>query len=386
MQIVLESSAIVAGDWHLKGEASQELLAAATRGDIELLVPQVVFDEVVNLYKEKMAPEASWGYSSELRRTLLDAGARLLELPEVSHRRVVERALARRPPFDSKGRQGYRDVLIWHNVLEVATSDQMVILVTKDGIFEHPDHPEQLNPDLADELMKLGLAPNRVRPVRTVKDAVYETIQPTQKVLADLRDRLASDESWRRELFARLQQLAEEEADYVDADVDVGLGIETERYVDEVIEEEFEYIDDFARIAIADAVPLNPGRLVLDLWLSATVFYNVDVVPSMNLWDAPSQVAAEFVFYGDDRMARLGGFDNVILVFEAIYEPSTDDLSDLELRRMTTDFSEPRPHHLPRERRRPRAPVRPKPPREVGWQKREKDSPTRRQPPTASRS
>lgn len=374
MQIVLESSAIVAGDWHLRGDASQALLAVADRGDLDVVVPQLVFDEVVNKRREKVAEETSFGYAAELWRTLMRAGVRLLELPEISHRPVVERALARRAPFDTRGRTGYRDVLIWHSVLEVAASGQMVILVTKDGGFLHPEHPEQLNPDLADELLELGLAPNRVRPVGSIKEAVCEVIQPAQKVLGDLRKRLVNDRAWTSELFARLQEVAEEQADVIDADVDVGVDLQAERFIDEVFQEDFDYIDHFHRVAIAAAVPLNPGRLALDLWLSATAFYEVAVSPSLSLWDAPDHVVSQFDFRSDERTAHLGGLADVILVFEAIYEPSTHDLGELELRRMTTDTSEPPPHHLPRERRRPRAPQRRKRPREIGWQKREKET------------
>jgi hypothetical protein len=375
MQIVLESSAIVAGDWPFRGDASQGLLAAADRGDVEVIVPQLVLDEVVNKHREKVAEETSFGYAAELWQTLMSAGVRLLELPEISHRPVVERALARRAPFDARGRNGYRDVLSWHSVLEVAASGQMVILVTKDGGFLHPEHPEQLNPDLADELMEVELAPNRVRPVGSIKEAVCDVIEPAQKVLGDLRKRLIHDRAWKSDLFARLQELAEEQADVIDADVDVGVDPEAERFIDEVFQEDFEYIDHFHRVAIADAVPLNPGHLAVDLWLSATAFYEVAVYPSMSVWDAPDHVASEFDFRSDERTAHLDGLADVILVFEAMYEPSTHDLGKLELRRMATDISEPLPHHPPRERRRLRAPQRRKRPREIGWQKRGKESP-----------
>jgi predicted nucleic acid-binding protein len=209
MQVILESSAVVGGDWHFEHNAAQALLAAVDRGEIEVIVPRLVFQEVINAYKEQAAEkqrklqqaraaveamklptarseqrsdefdlEPEIAYRADLWRTLTNSGVRLLDLPDVAHRDLVERALARRAPFDDRGQAGYRDALIWHNLLEIAASGQMVIFVTNDGDFLDRNDRTQLHPDLVQDVRVAGLDPTRIRPVGSLKEAVNEVIEP----------------------------------------------------------------------------------------------------------------------------------------------------------------------------------------------------------------
>jgi len=59
-------------------------------------------------------------YDAELRTRLNELGAVIISVPSVSHQVVLTRALEKRRPFDANGRDGYRDVLIWHSLLDVA--------------------------------------------------------------------------------------------------------------------------------------------------------------------------------------------------------------------------------------------------------------------------
>jgi PIN domain len=122
--------------------------------------------------------EPEIAYRADLWRTLTNSGVRLLDLPDVAHRDLVERALARRAPFDDRGQAGYRDALIWHNLLEIAASGQMVIFVTNDGDFLDRNDRTQLHPDLVQDVRVAGLDPTRIRPVGSLKEAVNEVIEP----------------------------------------------------------------------------------------------------------------------------------------------------------------------------------------------------------------
>lgn len=51
-------------------------------------------------------------YAEQLRQRLEEARVHTPALPDLPHDRVVDRALARRRPFDSEGHKGYRDTLI----------------------------------------------------------------------------------------------------------------------------------------------------------------------------------------------------------------------------------------------------------------------------------
>jgi predicted nucleic acid-binding protein len=148
VRIVLDSSVVVEHDWNLAHNDAQALLAACDRGAIELFVPQVVIDEVVNRYERRESKkiralndaraelrnmrgprsggeleggaESQPGYLMHLRKVIRDAGGEIPDFPEVSHKELVRRALEGRRPFNDAGRLGYRDTLIWHTVLEIA--------------------------------------------------------------------------------------------------------------------------------------------------------------------------------------------------------------------------------------------------------------------------
>ena len=70
--------------------------------------------------------------------------------PTNTHEEVVKRATSRRKPFDEKG-SGYRDTLIWFNILELAGElDGRIYLVARDKDFR--DNSGNLHDDLMDDL------------------------------------------------------------------------------------------------------------------------------------------------------------------------------------------------------------------------------------------
>lgn len=58
----------------------------------------------------------------------------IMEWPNISHRELVSRAVSRTPPFDQKG-SGYRDSLVWADVIAFAEAGQDIALVSEDRIF-----------------------------------------------------------------------------------------------------------------------------------------------------------------------------------------------------------------------------------------------------------
>jgi len=140
MFVVVDTS-IFCRDFVLRGKAFQIFLDSLRAVPARLCVPDIVLDEVVRKYAEDLSertetlasarrklsnmlvdapPEMSLisneaaveRYRLHLRSRLTQAGAKFLPYPKETHQKVIEQALLRRKPFNSKG-QGYRDYLIW---------------------------------------------------------------------------------------------------------------------------------------------------------------------------------------------------------------------------------------------------------------------------------
>jgi hypothetical protein len=94
-------------------------------------------------------------YKKELTESLKYV-ATFIPYDDVKVRIVVERALARRKPFDGNGQKGFRDALLWESLLTVlAAEKQPVILITNntDDFGEHG----KLAADLQADVTTLGL-------------------------------------------------------------------------------------------------------------------------------------------------------------------------------------------------------------------------------------
>lgn len=151
MRVVFDTSVIVGAGYTLASPDFRALIENASRLGHELYLPQVVFDELLNKYKEtieshikaietalaklgrlcidgigdvaKLHGESfAASYQSMLMDLIRREKFKILPYPKCSHREVVERALKRHKPFDEKGHKGYRDTIVWETVLELARS------------------------------------------------------------------------------------------------------------------------------------------------------------------------------------------------------------------------------------------------------------------------
>jgi hypothetical protein len=106
---------------------------------ISLHIPHRAIDEIVSTYESK------------LRQTFGQPAIELQGYPATDHRETVSRALRREPPFDSAGKDGYRDTVLWESVLEVArATGERVVLVSADRVFR--TDKDELHPTLAAEI------------------------------------------------------------------------------------------------------------------------------------------------------------------------------------------------------------------------------------------
>lgn len=385
MRIVLDSSVVVEHDWNLAHNDAQALLAACDRGEIELFVPQVVVNEVVNRYEKRESKkikalndaraelrqmrgprsggefegeaESQPGYLMHLRKVIRDAGGEIPGFPEVTHKELVRRALAGRRPFDDAGRLGYRDTLIWHTVLEVAREGHTVVLATGDGDFRSAD-ADRLHDHLIADLRQRGIDPERVSVVPSLAAVVKQVLEPALYVLKELNAQLDRDEDWGRKLEKSLKDVAKNDADHTDlSKVSVGIDVDHEAYAGEVVEETLAEVDDFRRFAIADAIPLDGGRFGIEAWLEGTAFFDVTV--STGGFDGHERIPDSIWISADERTAQLSGAATVRLVFEVEYLPDEQRLGRPRLSRIE-DAPEESPPPADGARGRPR-------PRQIKW-------------------
>ncbi len=222
MILALDSN-VLFHDFHMDRPRLRLVRTQAKAGSFTLAVPELVVLETVNLYREEIEaaaesladrsqkplerleqlkvpapmPEFDIGalveaYEKRLRELLEDVGAEVPDLPGIPESEIVERALKRRKPF-KKSDAGYRDTLIWHNVLALAERDEVVLVSENHGDFaENKDEPAVLASDLQDDLEQANLPREQVRLMPEVATFIKEHVPESAQVRQEIQDRLAA--------------------------------------------------------------------------------------------------------------------------------------------------------------------------------------------------
>lgn len=187
--VVLDANAMW-HHWWLSGASWEDLRRLVDQQRIALYVPEVVVQEVVrgrrhdanDLVREltqvnlprierllrlglptnrnaltSHVQKLVADYDTELRTRLSELRAVIMPIPEVSHQEVLDRALQRRRPFDAEGRDGYRDVLIWHSLLDVIERGYAgIVFVTNNTSDFCTGKPPALQPELLHEIANVS--------------------------------------------------------------------------------------------------------------------------------------------------------------------------------------------------------------------------------------
>jgi hypothetical protein len=180
--IVLDANVLIADYW-LRSVSSVLLKDFLTKTNATLVVPKVVFEEVVNHHEEDVKQ-----VKSDLRRTLSNAGrlvrnvrgqeawieaiskqsrdepyriflleelkrlnAMIVDYSDISHSDVVARDLRRRRPFQQSGK-GYRDTLLWETILRNCIKENVVTVFITDNVRDFCDSAGELHADLKSDL------------------------------------------------------------------------------------------------------------------------------------------------------------------------------------------------------------------------------------------
>ena len=344
---VLDANAI-REDFRFTRNPGRLLLREAREERIRLVVPQIAFDEAVNLYREAIEEEkravrqarsrlerlgVSSGqgeeldvdatvaaYSSELATLLSSAHANIHPYPSVSHEMVARRAMRRDRPFDPKGKDGYRDTLLWETVLELCAEHAPIVLVSADNAAFSAKGTVDLLPELVQEVTEKGCPPASVRRIRHIED--FTSTLPTVPWAKLAVEHLLSANEEVRESVAEV--LAEDAADFSQTETSVpGLPLEVDQlYIDAV-----HSVTDFTVVA---AQTLEGEDVAVDL----NAYMEVSLEVFVRKGDAYGYQGDELriVDYDYNESFASGVEDRTLLVeFEAVYRPQEPRLEDIRV-------------------------------------------------------
>ena len=362
MRVVVDSNAIISSDWNLDGPYTQVLAEAVARNDIELLIPEVVVAEVVGAHgrhteeaideldktQAKLrsllgpsAPEASVAdatrYALTLWRRLSEIGVRQLPIPEVPHMEVVTRAVERRPPFDSSGKDGYRDALIWHNLIEEAKSQDAIVFVTNDSDFALVKE-RRLRHELELELSELGIDPDRITVAVSLREVAQKVVEPSTQIIGDLTSRMNIDPSWAQGFMEALSEVARETANLVD-DTEVHVVIEEdgEPYEDGLEDTYLDDLGDLREASFEAAWPIAKDQFLVEIRAKSQASYSISVDSHVFMRPGVPLPPPGTHFSPGEETATFSGSADVILVFVASYDPKTKSLGRPDLERLASD-------------------------------------------------
>ena len=172
MIIILDTNIFVR-DFRMEGKDFRLFFDGFEKIESYLCIPAIVIDEVENKFREELILQLEQlnkplrklerllnrpvnmdinqdqlqveckNYHDYFLMKLLRIGIIQLAYPDTPHEEVVKRALERRRPFDSKGGAGYRDFLIWNNIMEAAQHyETLVVFITQNTTdFMESDKP-----------------------------------------------------------------------------------------------------------------------------------------------------------------------------------------------------------------------------------------------------
>lgn len=186
MKVVLDANIIIADFW-MRSPGFKVLFENAKQGNIELAVPQVVLDEVLNKFEQrleksrndinsentrfekladmntgismsdKLVAKAKAKYHRHFKKVISDNEITILPYPTTSHAYLAKKAMQGKKPFNSN-EKGYRDNPIWENVKSLITASGQEVAATPELIFISNNHNDfagdnhQLHAELEREL------------------------------------------------------------------------------------------------------------------------------------------------------------------------------------------------------------------------------------------
>lgn len=179
--IVLDSNQII-NNWFMNTPRYQHMLDSIKRLFFKLIIPQVVFEEVISKYNESLRNlfndynsktvelnRLSLGnsivktnyvdldkqenvYREFLIQLIKDHG-KITPYKDVKHENIVFKAIKKQKPFKQSG-DGYRDALIWECIKKLANEEKktVVFITGNSSDFSTPREPNKIHEHLLKEI------------------------------------------------------------------------------------------------------------------------------------------------------------------------------------------------------------------------------------------
>lgn len=194
MKIVLDSNIIIADFW-LESTNFKILFENVKNGNIEIYIPEIVIDEVKNKFrqrlnqsrklvetelikfnkiakknissilKDEVVSDSIIEYIEHLEKLIAKNDIKILSYPKTSHNFIAKKAILKLKPFNIN-EKGYRDCLIWENIKDLLTKEEIVlpelIFVTNNYKDFSEKDSYKLHQNLVSELLDRGFASNSV--------------------------------------------------------------------------------------------------------------------------------------------------------------------------------------------------------------------------------
>ncbi|KAA8485388.1 uncharacterized protein DUF4935 [Arcticibacter tournemirensis] len=244
MKVVLDTN-IIYDDFNFKKPNSQILLRELKGGKLTLHVPEIVLDEIVNKFRQRMdkahkqikseldtikelaleeltsptndqvISDLVNNYRDRLMSLFEEYDVKLIPYPKTDHRFLAKKAMLKTKPFNTN-EKGYRDNLIWENIKslisgageEIASRPELVFVTNNHTDFMAGD---KLHEDLVNELDEQDLQSDTVAVYRNLKEFV-DNVLNLYVVQEDVfRERLNANDFWDFELKSIIEEYLDNE-------------------------------------------------------------------------------------------------------------------------------------------------------------------------------
>ena len=243
-----------------------------------------------------------------IRQVLVEVGGEIAPLPSAPHAKVVARALDRLQPFDSKGRNGYRDVILWETVLEMGGKGDSVVFVSNDkrGFFEDGDENKGLAVSLAEEVLTHFGEKDGVQLYNDLEVAINAALELTASEQQErIRVHAAENQVAEEELNellgkATFRQRLNEEVEAALVQFDLGQDLRDFGIPDSDVAGAFvEVVEGIERHRFASVYQLPDGNVLADLTVDVILVADLSVHPAdALLLDEQPQVSIADIGWG----------------------------------------------------------------------------------------
>jgi rRNA-processing protein FCF1 len=340
LTVVLDANAL-RRDRYFNSHAYRLLLREAREQRIQLVVPEVVYDEVINLLREDVSAQqtkirqalrelerlggrpsidedeltvdqAVASYKRALDQALLSAHVKTPEYPTTEHREIVARALRRERPFAPDGQDGYRDTLLWESVKALAreSEDPVIVISADHKAFSAKPDDEDLHRHLVDEVTALGRPQDHVTRLPDVLAFTELYVASDEPELVEIQHRLIHEGDLRTRLMdeigMKLMDLAVDQPDTAALPFEIAVPVERAEVTGLTIDD----VEAVAAQRLGDEV-------LATLEAPATLWIDIHVRKS----DAPGLPRGFWVTEGElaDRSVEASTSADVVVRVEAIY-------------------------------------------------------------------